>query len=376
MRFAASEDEIMVEDMLDRVLSAARDNAPRIDGQAPRPAPEELRSKLGDLGVWGAWLPDSAGGSDGGPRLLMTLARGLGRVPAHHGLIGGCVLPGVLLARSRGAEAAALARRIATGAMPVALAAMEPGARWDMSAPQTRAERDGDDYRLNGTKIHVAEGATAETFILSAGEGEGVSLFLVPAGTPGLTVAAYPATDGSQWASLRISDVTLPATARLAGPGEGAAWLEQAFTLAAFAAASEILGSCEAALRQTVEYLGTREQFGKALAANQALQFRAADLHTDIEMLRSQVLGAANALSQGYSLRARSDVAAAMAMAVQTGDLVAREAIHLHGAIGMTRELGIGYHLLRADVLSRWLGSAEHFRATFLQAAEEEEEAA
>ncbi|ASM74139.1 MULTISPECIES: acyl-CoA dehydrogenase family protein [Roseobacteraceae] len=366
MRFAASEDEVMVEDMLDRALREARDKAPRIDGHALRPEPKALRAQLGSLGLWGAWLPEAAGGADGGPRLLMTLARGLGRVPTHHGLIGGCVLPGAIFARSGREDALHLATRLAGGEMPVAVAVMEPGTRWDFEVPTMRAEPDGDGYRLTGVKSHVAEGATAEVFLVSARDRAGVSLFLMPAAAKGLTVSPYPATDGTTWAMVQAERVSVPASARLIGPDDGIASLQQAFTLAAFAAAAEILGSCEAALTQTLEYLRTREQFGKPLATNQALQFRAADLHTDIEMLRSQVLGAANALSGGYSRRARSDVAAAMALATQTGDLVAREAIHLHGAIGMTRELGVGYHLLRTDVLSRWLGSAEHFRAKFL----------
>lgn len=370
MRFAADEDEIMVEDMLDRALRDARDAAERLDGHAPRPDAVALRAQLGELGLWGAWLPEAAGGSDGGPRLLMTLARGLGRVPTHHGLIGGCVIPGALLSRSGREDAHDLTARMARGEMPVAVAAMEPGARWTLDAPATRAEPDGEGYRLTGVKCHVAEGGEAESFIVSAQDDGGVSLFLVPAESEGLTVSAYPATDGTTWAMVRAEGVRVEAAARLIGPGDGKAALERAFALAAFAAASELLGSCEAALAQTLDYLRTREQFGKPLATKQALQFRAADLHADIEMLRSQVLGAANALSAGYSRRARADVAAAMTLAVQTGDLVGREAIHLHGAIGMTGELGVGYHLLRADVLSRWLGSAEHFRAKFM--AEEE----
>lgn len=371
MRFAADDDETMVEDMLDRALREARDAAPRVDGHAPRPDPARLRDKLGGLGLWGGWLPEHAGGSDGGPRLLMVLARGLGRVPTHHGLIGGCVLPGVLLGQAGGAGAGALAARIAAGGMPVAVAAMEPGARWDIAAPAMVADTAPDGVRLTGVKTHVAEGCGAESFIVSAREGAGVGLYLVPRDTPGVRVAGYPVTDGTEWATLHADGVTLPASARLTGPADGAAALDQAFTLAAFTAAAEILGSCEATLAQTLDYLRTREQFGKPLAANQALQFRAADLHTDIEMLRSQVLGAANALAQGHTQRARSDVAAAMALAVQTGDLVGREAIHMHGAIGMTRELGVGYHLMRSDVLSRWLGSAEHFRTMFLTAEED-----
>ena len=373
MRFAATEDEIMVEDTLDRALRDARDAAPRRDGHAPRPDPGALREQLGSLGLWGSWLPEAAGGSDGGPRLLMTLARGLGRVPTHHGLIGGCVVPGALLARSNREDAFELAARAGAGEIPVAVAALEPGARWTLDSPATRAEPDGDGLRLTGTKSHVAEGATAEQFIVSARDGDGVSLFLVPADAEGLTVSSYPVTDGTTWAMVRVDGVRVPASARLIGPEDGTAALEQAFTFAVFAAAAEILGSCETALTQTLDYLRTREQFGRPLASKQALQFRAADLHTDIEMLRSQVLGAANGLSAGHTPRARADVAAAMALAVETGDLMGREAIHLHGAIGMTRELGVGYHLLRTDVLSRWLGDAQHFRENFL--AEEEETA-
>ena len=365
MRFAATEEEVMVQDMLGRALKEATEAAPRIQGHAPRPEPEALRRKLGDLGLWGAWLPEAAGGADGGPRMLMTLARGLGRVPMFHGLIGAGVLPGAILSRADGAEATGLASRLAAGETPVAVAAMEPGARWDLTSPGTHAEPDGTGVRLTGTKVHVADGASAEAFIISARFDGGIGLFLVPAEAEGLTVTPYPVTDGTTWVTLKADGIILPGSARLIGPDDGAATLDKAFTLAAFAASAEILGSCEAALTQTLDYLRTRKQFGSPLATKQALQFRAAELHTDIEMLSSQVVGAANALSSGYNRTARANVAAAMCLAVQTGDLVGREAIHMHGAIGMTRELGIGQHLLRADVLARWLGSAEHYRAQF-----------
>ena len=127
MRFAATEDEIMVEDMLDRALREARDGAPRVDGHAPRPDPDALRAQLGSLGLWGAWLPEAAGGSDGGPRLLMTLARGLGRVPTHHGLIGGCVLPGAILSRTGREDTLELVEQMAGGA---GLDRPGPCARW------------------------------------------------------------------------------------------------------------------------------------------------------------------------------------------------------------------------------------------------------
>lgn len=376
MRFAPDEEETMIRDMLDRLLRDAREGAARCDGHAPRPDPEALRHQLAELGLWGGWLPEHLGGTDGGARLLMVLARGLGGNPSHCDLIGGCVLPACLLAQSEDEQAHETVGLISTGEISVAAALLEPGKRWDLTPSSVRAEPAPGGFRLVGQKAHIPDAVGANYFVISAAEEGGVSLFLLPAETPGLSISHYPATDGSIWAMLRLDDVTLPTKARVIGPGEGLAALEHARALAGFAAAAEILGSCSAALDQTLEYLRTREQFGRPLASNQALQFRAADLHTDIEMLRSLVLGAANSLGvmpADCSPRSYSDAAAAMATALETGDRVAREAIHLHGAIGMTRELGIGYHLLRLDVIARWLGDSAHFRNLFLTANELED---
>lgn len=371
MRFAPDEDEVMVEDTLDRVLAEAVANAPRIDGEAPMPDPAALRARLGELGLWGAWLPEAAGGAGGGARLLMTLARGLGRKPSQTGYLGGCVLPGALLARSDAPEAAALLERMAGGEAMAAAALLESGRRWALDAEATTAREDGDGFVLAGEKAHVAEAEGAEALLVSAAEPGGTGVFLVPADAPGLEVGAWKAVDGSAWATVRFDGLRLPASARLFGPNAGPAAIEESVGVTAFAAAAEILGACEASFAMTLEYLRTREQFGKPLAKNQALQFRAADLHAEIELLRGQVLGAVNALEQGWTPRARSEVAAAAAMAAETGDLAGREAIHLHGAIGMTRELGVGRYLMRANTLAQWLGGASHHRAAFLAAEEE-----
>ncbi len=359
MRFAPNDDETMVEDTLERVLKEAVARAPRRENAAPMPDPEALRRKLGELGLLGAWLPEAVGGGDGGPRLLMALARALGRHPSRTGYIGSCVLGAGLLARG-GQAARALAARVAAGETTVAVACLEPRRRWS-SAPTLVVEGG----RLTGVKAHVAEGPGAEALIVSAPEAGGTSLWLAPSDAQGLRIEGYEGFDGGSLASVRLEGVR---GERLVGPRDGAAALEDALCLAAFAMSAEILGACEAAFAQTLDYLRTRRQFGRPLASNQALQFRAADLHAEIELLRSMVLGAAATLDRGLSPRARADVAAAAALAAETGDLVGREAIHLHGAIGMTQELGIGRHLLRINALARWLGDALHHREIFLKA--------
>ena len=85
MRFAPTDDEVMVEDTLDRLLTEMIDAAPRRDGEPPAPEPGALRARLGQLGLWGGWLPECAGGGGGGARMLLILARGLGRLGLLHG---------------------------------------------------------------------------------------------------------------------------------------------------------------------------------------------------------------------------------------------------------------------------------------------------
>ena len=377
MRFAPTEDETMVEDTLDRLLADAEARAPRgPEGAAPMPEAAALRATLAELGLWGAWLPERLGGSDGGPRMLMTLARGLGRRPSRSGFLESCVLGGAILARSGAPEARALATRLAAGEAVAAAALLEPGRRWALDPAAVVAAPDGDGVALSGTKAHVALGGEAEALLVSAAEPSGPALFLVPADAPGLSVDAWTSVDGAAFATVRLEGVRAPASARiLAGPGALSA-LEDAHAVTGFAMAAEVLGACETCLSRTVDYLRTREQFGRPLGRNQALQHRCADLHSEIEMLRSQVLGAAAALDRGVPRDARADVAAAAAMAVEIGDLAGREAIHLHGAIGMTRELGIGRHLMRVDTLARWLGDARAWRDVFLDATLDEEAAA
>lgn len=124
--------------------------------------------------------------------------------------------------------------------------------------------------------------------------------------------------------------------------GRGADAIEEAIRIARFAMAAETLGTCEAAVAQTIDHL------------------------------RSVVLGAAETLAGPATAHARADVAAAAAMAAESGDLAGREAIHPHGAIGMTGALGIGRHLLRIQALIGWLGDAQHLRETYLRIEEEE----
>jgi alkylation response protein AidB-like acyl-CoA dehydrogenase len=140
--------------------------------------------------------------------------------------------------------------------------------------------------------------------------------------------------------------------------------LTQVADRAAAATCAEMLGMAEAAFAQTNDYLKTRVQFGQVLASFQALQHRMAKLFTELELMRSVVEGALEAVDAG-----RGDVSQAVSLAKATaGDtlnLVSREMVQLHGGIGMTDEHDAGFYLKRARVLEQQWGNAAWHRERF-----------
>ncbi len=368
MRFSRTAEEQMIENTLERVLSETWDVRSAADSSGADLRAGPLRQTLVDLGVWGAWLTEEQGGANGGPWALMGTAQAFGQHQVRADYLSSVVLAAAILRRCENGQKTL--HRIANGAASVATAIFEPGARYDWRKPGTVAAFDDGRYRVTGAKAHVLDGGIAEAFIVSATLPEGMALFLVPRDAPGLTVADYTAFDGSDLAHLSLQDVALDPAALLAAPQKAPAVLREGLAMAALGAAAEILGASVAALKETLEYLEVREQFGRKLARFQALQHRAADLHMELEMLRSLVIGCANGLEDEFSVRAEADAAAAAAYAFETGDLIGREAIHLHGAIGMTEELGVGRHLLRINALSRFFGDIAAQNEVYLAALE------
>jgi alkylation response protein AidB-like acyl-CoA dehydrogenase len=158
---------------------------------------------------------------------------------------------------------------------------------------------------------------------------------------------------------------------------DAAAPLARAIDRAALATAAELLGVAEAAFAMTLDYLKTRTQFGRAIGSFQALQHRAADLRIQLALTRASIDAAVAAIEAGaQGTRRAAAVSQAKARASDTGMLVTRQAIQLHGGIGYTDEHDIGLYLKRAMVLSALYGNASLHRARFAATARPEDDAA
>jgi alkylation response protein AidB-like acyl-CoA dehydrogenase len=256
---------------------------------------------------------------------------------------------------------------VAAGDRIVAFAHDE-GSRFAPYAVTTRAEPAGAGFRVTGEKTMVLDGHVADDFVVVArstglpGERAGLTLLYVPASAPGITVTRTHLVDSRNAARVRFAST--PAADVIGQPGAGADVLDAVLDRATVGLAAEMLGGIEEVFDRTIAYLKTRKQFGVPIGSFQALKHRAAQLFCEIELSKSIVLDALRAID---AARPDLPVVASVAKA-RTSDTfvaVANEAVQMHGGVGVTDELDIGFFLKRARVAEMSLGTSAYHRDRF-----------
>lgn len=302
---------------------------------------------LSEMGVAGIVIPEAFGGTAFGYLSLGLVLEQLGRNLAASPLAAtSAAASAIVLGESETAKAAWLPR-IASGEV-VATLAVDEGPVHDPAKIATKVV----DGRLSGTKAFVAEGDSAGVFVVAAEDG----LYLV-AGDVGVTRSPRHMTDSRSHAQVTFVDA--PAE-RLGDIGLTARVVDRATA----AVCAEMLGLAEQAFTTTNDYLKTRVQFGQVLSTFQALQHRMAKMFTELELMRSVVEGALEAIDAGRS-DVDQTVSLAKAVAGDTLHLVSREMIQLHGGIGMTDEHDAGFYIKRARILETMWGNAAFHRERF-----------
>jgi alkylation response protein AidB-like acyl-CoA dehydrogenase len=334
----------------------------------------EIWQRLAELGVIGALFSEADGGFGSGDSIGLDIAvvfEALGQGLVVEPLLGCAVLAGDAIAAAGNDAQRGLLADIIGGTTIAAFAHDEPDSHYEIARVRTRAERVGNGWLLNGAKAVVAQGEQADLFVVSArtaGEVDseaGISLFLLPAGTPGLGVQGCPAIDGGRVAELTLDGVMLAADALLGTEGQGHATLERVIGRGVLALCAEALGAMEAAKTATLDYLRTRKQFGAPLGSFQALQHRMAELLLEIEQARSAVINAAVAINADRLTRERALSAAKFSIG-RIGTLVAEESIQMHGGIGMTWELPLAHYAKRLVMIDHQWGDEDHHLQRFI----------
>ena len=326
-----------------------------------------LWAEIVALGWAGILIPEQYGGAEFGYKGMAQVMEEAGRSLAVSPLASSAVLAApLLLQTASAAQQASLLPAIASGELLIALAHDEVP-RHAPTRIETRATARGQGYVLNGGKTFVVDGHVAARFIVVArtsGERDardGISLFLVDAKAGGVSCTRTRMVDSRNAAQVRFTNVELGADALLGTVGDGYAPLEQILDGARAVLAAEMLGNGMEAFERTVAYLKLRRQFGVVIGTFQALKHRAALMFCELELTRSALLGALEALDTGHADRAAL-CSLAKAKACDTLELISGEAVQMHGGIGMTDAEEIGFFLKRARVAQQWLGDASFHR--------------
>jgi len=244
----------------------------------------------------------------------------------------------------------------------------EPSSGSDAAALKTRAVRDGDHYVLNGSKAFISGAGTSDVYVCMVRTGEagakGVSCIVVEKGTPGVSFGAPERKMGwnSQPTALVIfEDARVPVANRIGEEGEGFKIAMMGLDGGRLNIGACSLGTARAALKRAKDYLGEREQFGKKLAQFQALQFKLADMATELEAARLMIMQAATKVD-AKAPDATMHAAMAKRFATDVGFNVINEALQIHGGYGYLKDFPLERHLRDARVHQILEGTNEIMR--------------
>ncbi len=364
MNFALTDEQTMLRDT---VRSLLEDKSPssrvREVMESAEGVDEELWAAMAEMGLQAMHLPEEYGGAGFSPLETGIVLEELGRVVAPVPYFSSVVLgaTAVLFAGADDQKAEILPR-VGSGELRLALAITEDGRGWDPADIATEATADGDSYVLHGAKAYVVDGHSADTLIVSAREGAGVSLFLVPADAPHLSRNRIETMDMTrQQSAVTLDGVRVPAGSRLGAAGSGVATLESVYDVAVAMLAFEQVGGAQRCLEMSVEYAKERLQFGRPIGSFQAIKHKCADMLVQVESARSAAYYAGWAAGED---RDELVVAAPTAKAYCSDAyfFCAAENIQIHGGIGFTWEHDAHLYFKRAKTSQLLFGDSADWR--------------
>jgi alkylation response protein AidB-like acyl-CoA dehydrogenase len=367
MNFEFSEEQQQLHDSIDRYLTEQYSFAKfRAISASPGGWDRAAWSGLAQLGVLAINVPAAQGGLGFGPLETLAMMGACGKSLLLEPVLSSAVIATAAL-RPFAADAAAaeLLTKMASGDAIAVLAHFERDSRFETQWLNTRAQRVGENYRLDGHKAVVMHAGAADTLLVSArtagdpGDAHGVSLFRVPRETKGLTLDDYPTIDGQHAAEVYLKAVELPVSSRLGAEGAALPEIESALDIGLAALCAEAVGVMQALLDATIAYVQTRQQFGVAIGRFQALQHRIADMLIHLEQARSMsYLAALRCADENISERRRA-LSAAKAVIGQSSRFIGQQAVQLHGGMGMTDELVVSHWFKRLTSAELMFGDSD-----------------
>lgn len=319
-----------------------------------------------ELGWLGLPFKEEHGGFGGTTVDMAVLMEALGKGLVVEPIASSVILGGMALEIAGGPLAEKLLPEMIAGERLLAFAHSEPKSRFNLSDVTVTAKADGTGYRINGQKMLVYHGGSADSLIVSARTGgvqrdrDGITLFVIDRAADGVSVRGHKTVDGLRAAEVTFNDVAAGADAVLGVKDKGLEIVEAVVDRACILFAAEASGAMEKSVDLTVEYTKERKQFGRPLSSFQALQHKMADMYAAHQFARALTYRAA-ALLDDCSPAERAEAAAAVKVRCgKSCQLVGEEAIQLHGGMGMTADMPIGHYFKRLTMINALFGNAQY----------------
>lgn len=338
MNFDLSDDQRMLQDSIQRLIAERAPFDRRVSMRnEPNGWSREIWNEFVALGLTMFPFPEAVGGLGLGSFELMLVAEAFGRGLVAEPYLSSIVLAGTAICEGAGDRAEDLLAPIISGESIAALAD-------DCDVTLT-------DGRLSGHARMVLGGDCADLFVLPVKGGA----YLIKADSEGLTRRNYLIHGGGGAADFVLNGVAIDSAAHLA---EGC--VARAIQAGIAFVAAEACGAMQGALDTTVEYIKTREQFGKPIGSNQALQHRAAEMMVEVEQARSAAIYAAALWSESDEMERARGYAAVKAVIGKSARFVSQSAVQLHGGIGVSEEHVVSHWFRRLTAIGLLLGNTEH----------------
>ena len=372
MDFDLTDEQRLLKDSVDRLIADQYQFEQRKKYMAePDGWSSAVWQQYAELGLLGLPFAEAHGGFGGGPVETMIVMEAFGRGLVLEPYFATVILGGGLI--RRGASAAqqqALLPLVTQGKLKLAFAHVERQSRYDLADVATKAVQDGGAWILNGAKSVVLHGDCADRLLVTARvsgdrrDRTGVGLFLVDASATGVSQRGYPTQDG-----LRAAEVTLSGARGepIGEVGNALPVVEHVVDEAIAALCAEAVGTMQVMHETTLEYLKTRQQFGRPIGQFQVLQHRSVDMLVALEQARSMAMFAAVTAADEDATERRRAIAAAKVQIGRSGKHVGQEAIQLHGGIGMTTEYKVGHYFKRMTMIDKMFGDADVHLAMLAQ---------
>jgi butyryl-CoA dehydrogenase len=340
--------------------------AQRVDEE--KEFPWESFKKMGKVGLMGMTVPKKYGGTGSDTMSYMLALEEVGRVCASTGLtMEAHNTLGIGHVYEKGTEEQRMKHlpKLVTGEALAAWALTEPGAGSDSGGLRTNAKLDGDEWVINGTKCFITQGAVAEVVVVMAitdptKGAKGISAFIVEKGTPGFSYGLNEdkiGMRGTITSELVFENCRVPRENILGKEGDGFIGAMNILDKGRVAIAALAVGLAQGALDEAIKYSKEREQFGKAISKNQAIQWMLADMAVQITAARLLVYRGAwmDGMGQRFTLQASISKLFASTMATQ----VALKAIQIHGGYGYTKDYPVERFLRDAKLYEIGEGTSE-----------------